>query len=90
MLIHFSALMPLQNNVKKARQFNLNQMKSPPKYPLANIKHLHPDTAPLRPAEDGITPVKPSLSHPEMGMAFRCFAGSKVTNLNLYRRAKVS
>lgn len=63
-------------------------MESPSKCPLSSIKQLYP-CAPLRSCEDGITPVKPSLAHTEMGMAFRSFAGSKVTNLNLYRRTKV-
>lgn len=56
---------------------------------IANINQLYPDAALLRSFEGGITPVKPSLAHTEMGMAFWSFAGSKVTNLNLYWRSKV-
>lgn len=49
---------------------------------------MTPDAALLRSCEGGITPVEPPLARAEMGMAFWSFAGSKVTNLNLYRRSK--
>lgn len=64
-------------------------MESPSNCSSANIKQLYSNAALVRPSEGGVTPVKPPLARTEPGMALWSFAGSKVTNLNLYRQTKV-